>query len=228
MSSHPSGAGSAQEPPSYRVIDHGNPAIFKPKWFVLDDINIDLVSFSTIITALIATFIARVPAKFAISAAAAIVLPLRALFPRPKPPRGLVLITGASSGIGAELSYIFAEKGHNLVLVGRTEEQLEAVKNNVGARFKKHAHTIAMDLSEHGAAQRLYDRVTKEEQLVVDVLVNNAGLGAAGSTMEQPVELSERMTVLNCITPVQLTQLFGRDMIERGQGWLLHVSSVGG
>jgi len=139
----------------------------------------------------------------------------------------LYFITGASSGIGAELSYIFAEKGHELILVGRNEEQLEAVKKNVESRYGKSAYTISSDLSLPGAAKQLYDHVIKEGY-IVDVLVNGAGLGGAGDTFSQPIELVERMTILNCISLVQLTQLFGKDMIERGRGWLLHISSVGG
>lgn len=64
--------------------------------------------------------------------------------------------------------------------------------------------------------------------LKVDILVNGAGLGGAGDTFEHSIELAERMTVLNCISLVQLSQLFGGDMIKRGRGWMLQISSVGG
>lgn len=138
-----------------------------------------------------------------------------------------MLITGASSGIGAELSYIFAQKGHELILVGRNEEQLAAVKKNVEDKFKGVAYTIAADLSLIGAAEKLYETV-KGRNLEVDILVNGAGLGGAGDTFEQSIELAERMTVLNCISLVQLSQLFGGDMIKRGRGWMLQISSVGG
>jgi len=92
---------------------------------------------------------------------------------------------------------------------------------------KHNVHTIASDLSLPGAAQKLYDHV-KSQGFTVDILVNGAGLGGAGETLEQPIELVERMTVLNCISLVQLTQLFGNDMVARGRGWILHISSVGG
>ena len=217
----------AEQQPSHRTIDNGNPAVFKPKWFVLDDVNIDLISVITAVATLISIFFLHFPAMLAGLAAAAIILPLRLFFPRPKAPQGLVLITGASSGIGAELSYIFAEKGHDLILVGRNEEQLGVVKKNVKEKYGKIAYTVTSDLSLPGAAKQLYDHVTKEG-FAVDVLVNGAGLGAAGDTLEQPIELAERITTLNCISLVQLTQLFGRDMIKRGRGWILQISSVGG
>ncbi|RYO92424.1 hypothetical protein DL764_008131 [Monosporascus ibericus] len=164
--------------------------------------------------------------KLVAPAGAAVILPLRLIFPRPKPPKGLVLITGASSGIGAELSYIFAGKGHDLVLIGRDPGQLEAVANNIKEKYGKTAQTTQWDLSVPGAAKSLYDEVTKRG-LQVDVLINCAGLGAAGETLEQPIDLVEKMTTLNCIALVQLTQLFGTDMAKRGQGWILQVSSVG-
>lgn len=194
---------------------------------MLDDVNIDLITFITTIAALGSFFRFRSSIKLSVLVPAAVILPLRLWFPRPKASEGLVLITGASSGIGAELSYIFAEKGHGLILVGRNEEQLEAVQKNVKDSYRRSAYTISSDLSLPGAAKQLYDHVIKEGY-IVDVLVNGAGLGSAGDTFSQPIELVERMTVLNCIPLVQLTQLFGKDMIERGRGWLLHVSSVGG
>ena len=212
---------------SHQAIDNGNPAVFKPKYLVLDDVNIDLITFISIASALASVFFFRLSLKVAFFMAAAIILPLRLWMPRPRKPEGLVLITGASSGIGAELSYIFAENGHNLILVGRNEEQLHAVEKNVEDRFGRTAYTIASDLSRPGAAEQLYNHVI-EEGFAVDVLVNGAGLGGAGEVFSQPIKLTERMTYLNCISVVQLTQLFGGDMIKRGRGWMLHISSVGG
>jgi hypothetical protein len=217
----------AEPQPSHRAIDNGNPTIYKPTWLVLDDINVDLVSFLTVVTTIVSISFFGVPAIVSIPAAATFLLPLRLFFPRPKTPEGVVLITGASSGIGAELSYIFAEKGHDLILVGRSEEQLEAVKNNVVQKYDRKAYTISSDLSIPGAAKKLYEHVI-EKGFTVDVLINGAGLGAAGDTFEQPVELAEAMTTLNCTTLVVLSQLFGRDMIKRGRGWMLQISSVGG
>jgi short chain dehydrogenase len=217
----------AEQQPSHQAIDNGNPAKFKPAYLVLDDINVDLISVAVVAALIASVSVFHFSSTKALLLSAAIILPLRTFFPRPTNPQGLVLITGASSGIGAELSYIFAGKGHDLVLVGRNEDQLEVVKGNVEQKMGRTAHTIVSDLSVTGAAKELYDRV-KQQGLVVDVLVNGAGLGGAGDTLEQPIELVERMTVLNCIAPVQLTQLFGRDMADRGRGWLLHISSVGG
>ncbi|XMA13637.1 hypothetical protein WAI453_006428 [Rhynchosporium graminicola] len=217
----------ADEQPSHKAIDNGNPAQFNPKWLALDAVNIDIISVIATAAALASSFFLGSSAILALLVLATTVIPLRLLFPTAKPPEGLVLITGASSGIGAELSYIFAEKGHDLILVGRNEEQLDAVRKNVKDKFGMNARTISADLSVPGAAKDLYDQVVSEGYKV-DVLVNGAGLGGAGDPFTQPIELTERMTTLNCISLVQLTQLFGGDMIKRGRGWLLHISSVGG
>jgi hypothetical protein len=216
-----------QEQPSHAAVEVANPASFRPKYLVLDDINIDLITVFATVSAVISTFVLGTPGLWTTAAAAAVIFPLRAFFPRPTTPQGIALITGASSGIGAELSYIFAEHGHDLILVGRNKEQLESVKTNVESKYGKTAKTIELDLSVPGTPKQLYDQV-KSEGLAVEILVNNAALGAAGETMEQPLELVERITTLNCIALVQLTLLFGNDMLKRGRGWLLHVSSVGG
>lgn len=226
--------GSEQQP-SHRALDNNyDSATYKGAALRLDDINIDLISViittATAAAAVISTLLLHQPPAKLIApatAAAASVLALRLFLPRPNPPRGLVLITGGSSGIGAELAYIFAEKGHDLVLVGRNEEQLEAVKNNVKDKFGKSAYAVAADLSLPGAAKQLYDHVTNQG-FTVDVLVNGAGLGGVGDVLEQSIEFAERMTTLNCISLVQLTQLFGKDMAKRGRGWMLQISSVGG
>jgi len=213
--------------PSHAAIDNGNPAIFRPKYLVLDDINIDLFSIVVAVASILSTAVLKTPWSKTLMVATLLVLPLRLFFPRPKIPQGLALITGASSGIGAELSYILADRGHDLILVGRNEEQLLAVKNNIETKSGDVVRIVATDLSIPGSAQQLYDHV-KKLGLNVDILINGAGLGGAGDTLDQPIDLVERMTILNCVSLVQLTQLFGRDMAARGRGWMMQISSVGG
>ena len=95
---------------SHCAIDNGNPTIYKPTWLVLDDINVDLISYFALATTVVSVVLFNIPAVLALLVAAALLVPLRLFLPRPKPPQGLVLITGASSDVGAELSYIFARK----------------------------------------------------------------------------------------------------------------------
>lgn len=220
--------GTGHNQPSIEAVDKGNPGNFRVKWAVVDDINIDLASIVATVAAVASVVFLRCPLPVAGLGLAAVLLPLRLLLPRSKPPSGTALITGASSGIGAELSYIMANKGHDLILVGRDREQLDNVKNNIHKLGNDRAvQVIDTDLSVPGAAQDLYNKVTADGHQV-DVLVNGAGLGAAGDVLEQPIELAERMITLNCTALVQLTQLFGRDMAKRQRGWMLQISSVGG
>lgn len=222
------GPGDAE--PRTKKFDSGldNPAVYKPTWFVGDDINIDLFTVVVSTASFIAWRFFNVSLLYAAVPLLALVLPLRLFFPLKRVPTGTVLITGGSSGIGAELAYIFAQHGNELILVARDAEQLEAVKRNVETKYGGKAITITADLSIPGNAKNLYDYVTKERGLQVDVLVNNAGIGAGGDPFSQSIELTEKMTTLNCTTPVQLIQLFGGDMCKRNKGWMLQVTSVGG
>lgn len=222
------GPGDAE--PRTRKFDSGldNPAVYKPKWFVADDVNIDLFTVVVSTASFIAWRFFKVPIVIAAIPLLALVLPLRLFFPLKRPPQGRVLITGASSGIGAELAYIFAQKGNELILVARDKEQLDAVKRNIETKYNGKATTVVADLAIPGNAKVLYDYITQELGLQVDVLVNNAGIGAGGDPMTQSIDLTEKMTYLNCITPVQLIQLFGGDMCKRNKGWMLQVTSVGG
>jgi len=209
--------------PSHDAIDNFNSDRQDPKYMVLDDLNVDLITTFTVISSAIAILILRFPALQTVIFVTALLLPLRTFFPKSTKPEGLALITGASSGIGAELAYVFARNGHDLILVGRNEEQLDAVRKNI----KTNAHVVVTDLSVPGAPRQLYDHVISQGY-VVDILVNNAGLGHAGDVMHQPEELAERMIGLNCIALVVLTQLFGKNMVERRRGWILEVSSIVG
>jgi hypothetical protein len=209
--------------PSEDAIDNFNSDQQAPNYLVLDDINIDLITTFTVFSSIISIFLLRFSTFKTVALAAAIILPLRALFPKPTNPEGLALITGASSGIGAELAYIFARNGHDLILVGRNEEQLNAVRQNI----KTNVHLVITDLSEPGAPRKLYEHV-KSQGYVVDILCNNAALGHAGDVMMQPEALTERMIALNCIALVNLTQFFGKDMVKRGKGWILQTSSIVG
>lgn len=100
----------AEQQPSHAAIDNGNPSIFKPKYLVLDDINIDLISVTLTFATLASIFVLGFATLPTVISGSTAIVALRTFFPRSTVPKGLVLITGASSGIGAELSYIFAEK----------------------------------------------------------------------------------------------------------------------
>ena len=90
------------------------------------------------------------------------------------------LITGASSGIGKDIAYIMAEKGINLILLARREDNLIKIKEDIQAKFSINIMVIAADLSQIPEYERIYDEC-KRNDLMPDFLVNNAGYGTLDS-----------------------------------------------
>lgn len=139
--------------------------------------------------------------------------------------RSTVLITGASSGIGADLARVFAREGHDLVLVARSRDRLDALAGELGTAHAAAVQVISADLSVPGAARALHERVAREGS-VVDVLVNNAGFGMRGAFVDlDPVRQLEMIQV-NLVALTELTRLFLPEMVRRGAGRVLNVAST--
>lgn len=135
--------------------------------------------------------------------------------------RPLVLLTGASAGIGAALAQVIAADGHDLVLVARRQDRLDAL----AAALPTTAHTVALDLQAADAGDRLEAAVAGIGR-PVDVLVNNAGFGASGLFADAERERLLGMVDLNVRALVDLTHRFLPGMIARGRGGVLNVAST--
>lgn len=135
------------------------------------------------------------------------------------------LITGASSGIGKELSRIHAEKGGNLIVVARREDKLDALKFELEKKYSVSVTTIVKDLSKPNAAKELFDEV-QNLNIQVDYLINNAGFGLRGKFHELPWERQQQMINLNMVALTELMYLFLPQMIERNSGKILNTSST--
>lgn len=135
------------------------------------------------------------------------------------------LITGASSGIGEALARLHAEKRGNLVLVARRKARLDALKHDLEAAHGISVMVIAEDLSDPGAAQRIYDRVA-QAHIEIDYLINNAGFGARGLFHEMPWADALSMIQVNAIGLAGLTRVFLPDMVARKSGKVLNVTST--
>jgi len=135
------------------------------------------------------------------------------------------LITGASKGIGKELAFLFAEKGHNLVLVARSADALEKIKVEIEETFSVSVYNLEADLSDATAAQAVFNEV-KEKVGDVDFLVNNAGFGDYGTFADAEWDCYERMIALNVTTLTHLTHLYVNDWRGRIAGKILNVSST--
>jgi len=137
------------------------------------------------------------------------------------------LITGASSGIGAELARLHAARGGDLVLVARREEALNALKQELVADYGISVSVIVADLSEADAAEKVFS-ATEEAGLQVDILINNAGIGGHGKFHERHLAKEQAMMQLNMISLVNLTHLYMRPMVSRNSGRILQVASTAG
>lgn len=137
----------------------------------------------------------------------------------------LALITGASSGIGKELARIHAQTGGDLVLIARSEDKLLALKSDLEGTHGITATVIAKDLTDENAAQEVYDEVTTQG-LVVEYLVNNAGFGGVGRFHEREWDDDRGMIQLNVVALAALCRHFLPDMVARGRGRILNVSST--
>jgi uncharacterized protein len=127
------------------------------------------------------------------------------------------LVTGASSGLGADFARELASRGADLTLVARRQELLEAVRDEVGARHGVEVALVPLDLTEPGAPETLHASADGGGH-PVDVLVNNAGYALYGPFAEIPWEREANMLQLDVVVPVHLTKLF-LPGIRAGRAW---------
>jgi uncharacterized protein len=134
------------------------------------------------------------------------------------------LITGATSGIGYELAKIFAKNGHNIILVARDEADLTIARNEL-LGMGVDAVIIPKDLFDKQSPFELYTDIC-ERGYEVDILVNNAGQGQYGEFSETNIYRELSIIQLNISSLVVLTKLFLQDMIKKGRGRILNLSSI--
>lgn len=135
------------------------------------------------------------------------------------------LITGASSGLGADFARQLAAQGCNLILVARREDRMQTLATELRAKHQVGVEVVALDLGQPNAAQHLYDRL-QSANLTVDILVNNAGFGIYGAFAEQDWARNQEMLALNIVTLTQLTHLYVKDMLTRNHGYVVNVASI--
>jgi short-subunit dehydrogenase len=134
------------------------------------------------------------------------------------------LITGGTKGIGYELAKIFAYNGHNLILVARDKNNLNQTALELKA-LGVEVITISKDLFIKESPFELFDDV-KERGLIVDILVNDAGQGQYGEFAETDIYRELDIIQLNISSLVVLTKLFMQEMLQRGSGKILNLSSI--
>ncbi len=136
------------------------------------------------------------------------------------------LITGAAGGIGKELAKIFAREGYDLILVDRTREELEQVRDILqGFNLNMRIFILEQDLTEHDAAGKVYE-FTRTRSLQVSVLVNCAGFGTYGFVNEIDNSKELEMLQLHVMTLYRLNRLYLKEMLDHDDGRIINVSSI--
>jgi uncharacterized protein len=144
----------------------------------------------------------------------------------PPPSSGsTVLITGASSGIGADLARQLAERGYNVTLTARRRERLEELADELRAAHAVHVDVETCDLGDAAARRRLIAELLAGEREVVGVC-NNAGFGNLGRFAEQDLERETDVVRVNVEAVHELTGAFLPRMVEWGSGAILNVAST--
>ena len=143
--------------------------------------------------------------------------------------RPIALVTGASSGIGEAFARLLAERGHDLVLVARDEGRLEAAREGARrTRTARSAQVLPADLTDARPAPASSRTVAATRDAPIDVLVNNAGFGSFGAFHTLDLDGEIREIQLNVVALVRLTHAAASQMVPRGRGGILNVSSLAG
>jgi short-subunit dehydrogenase len=135
-----------------------------------------------------------------------------------------VLITGASAGAGRAIAVKFASEGFNIIAVARRKDKLDSLKNNLQSKYGSDVTTISTDLTNEKAVYELYDQAN---DVGIDVLINNAGLGEWNFAWETSLERMNAMINLNIRALSILSTSFVKDNISR-KATLINIASLAG
>jgi short-subunit dehydrogenase len=144
--------------------------------------------------------------------------------PKVPPPRPRALVTGASSGLGAAFARGLAEAGHDLILVARRRDRLEALARELERDSGARCSVIAADLADPAQRGEVEERAAADEALAI--LVNNAGFAALRAFVELPADRIEEQIQLHILALVRLTRAVLPGMLARGRGTIINVSSA--
>ena len=134
------------------------------------------------------------------------------------------LVTGASTGIGYELSKLFAKDKHNLILVSRNKNKLQSVKNEL-LKYNIDIKILALDLLKSEDIKNIFNYV-EINKLNIDILVNNAGIGTFGDFNDIEWKKDEELIDINIKALTQLTKYFLPKILECKNGGILNVAST--
>ena len=139
---------------------------------------------------------------------------------------GTALITGASSGIGAVYAERLARRGHDLILVARNRDRLNALAKRLSDETGRNIEVVAADLSDRADLARVEERLKTDAS--ISLLVNNAGVGATQPLLESNVDKLEDLLTLNVNVLMRLTYAVVPGFVARGGGTLINIASIVG
>ncbi|WP_455924663.1 SDR family NAD(P)-dependent oxidoreductase [Pseudomonas putida] len=137
-----------------------------------------------------------------------------------------VLITGASSGIGATYAQRFARRGHDLVLVARDKARLEALAAQLRNESGVAVDVLQADLTDAQDLARVEQRVTQDSR--IGVLINNAGMGQHGGFTQQTAASLDTLITLNITALTRLAAAIAPRLAQAGEGSIVNIGSVVG
>lgn len=140
----------------------------------------------------------------------------------------LVLITGATSGIGKSTAQLFAKNGHDLIITGRREDRLKEIKTQLQYDFKVKVTTLCFDIRKLSEVENAISTLSSENKKI-DVLVNNAGLAAGlGPIQSGNIDHWERMIDTNVKGLLYISRAISNLMIENKKGHIINIGSIAG
>lgn len=139
----------------------------------------------------------------------------------------VVIITGASAGIGRSAAHLFAESGSHVILVARRMEALNRLREELAVFSNQTSLAVPADVAKDQDIQQLYETVMVHYGRI-DVLVNNAGVALGGALVDYEPERIRQVLAVNLYGPIRLTQLVLPAMLKQRSGHIVNVSSPAG
>lgn len=137
-----------------------------------------------------------------------------------------ILITGASTGIGATYADRFAKRGHDLVLVARDEARLKALATTLSSEHGVAVDVLPADLTDTGQLATVETRLREDAK--IGTLINNAGAGLSGAFVDQSTDAMDRLVALNTTSVVRLASAIAPRLAQVGEGAIVNIGSVVG
>ena len=141
-------------------------------------------------------------------------------------PKGVALVTGASTGIGAIYADRLAKRGYDLILVARNKDRLNSIAERLRVETGRQVTALQADLNDKAGLAKV--EAVLHEDPSITMLVNNAGVGSVASILQADVDKMEAMIDLNITALTRLTYAAAPAFVARGKGTIINISSVVG